>query len=449
MIGNEVSTNDLAVSLPKGPRGKWGPTLKIIKNPRQAFEGWIAQYGDPFLIHAVNGPVVVTGRADLIKLVFGGDPDEFSPFAIQTIGPILGFGSMLMLEGAVHKRERRLMTPMFHGDRMKAYATTMQQIALEQIKACQSADSFLTLDLMTNVSMEVIVKAIFGGRDRERGIRMFTAGREVVNRASPVLFFSKRTHFSFFGFSPWDRYSKARADLCAAIDIELDERRNSGNPGEDILSLLASATYEDGSSITRQHIQDELQTFLFAGHETSALAMTWAMYHLHTHPETLARLRQDLQAVPDDDIEQLAQVPYLKAVVQETLRMNPIVTEVLRLLKRPLTLGSYHLPAGYAIAPAAVIAHYNKDTYPEPERFRPERFLERSFSPFEYMPFGGGSRRCIGAAFASFEMAVILGTILKRYQFQLLETKSVVPVRRNVTLGPSTGVRMKCLGNVA
>jgi len=114
-----------------------------------------------------------------------------------------------------------------------------------------------------------------------------------------------------------------------------------------------------------------------------------------------------------------------------------------------LTLGAYHLPAGYAIAPAAVIAHYNKDTYPEPERFRPERFLERSFSPFEYMPFGGGSRRCIGAAFASFEMAVILGTILKRYQFQLLETKSVVPVRRNVTLGPSTGVRMKCLGNVA
>ena len=436
------------MNLPKGPRGKWGPTLKIIKDPRRAFEGWIAQYGDPFFIHALNGPIVVTGRADLIKLVFGGDPDQFSPFATQTIGPTIGFGSMLMLEGAEHKRERRLMMPMFHGDRMKAYAATMQEVALDQLQASQTADSFLTLDLMTNVSLEVIVKAIFGGRDRTRGIRMFDAGREVVKRASPLLFFTSRTHVSFFGFSPWDRYTKAKAELSRAIDDELDDRKRSRDAGEDILSLLANATYEDGSSITRQHIQDELQTFLFAGHETSALAMTWAMYHLHTHPETLTKLRQELKSVPDEDAAQLAQVPYLKAVVQETLRMNPIVTEVIRVLKQPLTLGSYQIPAGYGVAPAAAIAHYNVETYPEPDRFRPERFLERSFSPFEYMPFGGGSRRCIGAAFAGFEMAIVLGTLLKRFEFQLLETAPVVPVRRNVTLGPSTGVRMKCLGVV-
>ena len=147
-------------------------------------------------------------------------------------------------------------------------------------------------------------------------------------------------------------------------------------------------------------------------------------------------------------LSQLAQVPYLKAVVQETLRMNPIVTEVIRVLKQPLTLGSYQIPSGYGVALAAAIAHYNAETYPEPDRFRPERFLERSFSPFEYMPFGGGSRRCIGAAFAGFEMAIVLGTLLKRFEFQLLETEPVVPVRRNVTLGPSTGVRMKCLGVV-
>ncbi len=436
------------MNLPNGPRGKWGPTLKIIRDPRRAFEEWIARYGDPFFIHALNGPIVVTGRADLIKLVFGGDPDQFSPFATQTIGPTIGFGSMLMLEGAEHKRERRLMMPMFHGDRMKAYAATMQEVALEQLQASQTADSFLTLDLMTNVSLEVIVKAIFGGRDRARGIRMFDAGREVVKRASPLLFFTNRTHVSFFGLSPWDRYTKAKAELSRAIDDELDDRKRSRDVGEDILSLLANATYEDGSSITRQHIQDELQTFLFAGHETSALAMTWAMYHLHTNPETLTKLRQELKTVPEDDAAQLAQVPFLKAVVQETLRMNPIVTEVIRVLKQPLTLGSYQIPAGYGVAPAAAIAHYNAETYPEPDRFRPERFLERSFSPFEYMPFGGGSRRCIGAAFAGFEMAIVLGTLLKRFEFKLLETEPVVPVRRNVTLGPSTGVRMKCLGVV-
>jgi cytochrome P450 len=443
-----LSANEFACHLPKGPRGKWGPTLKIIKDPRRAFEGWIQKYGDPFLVHALNGPIVVTGRADLIKQIFGGDPDMFSPFATQTIGPTIGFGSMLVLEGNDHKRERRLMMPMFHGDRMRAYATTMQEVALEQMQPNQSLESFLTLDMMTSISLEVIVKAIFGSRDRTRGMRMFAAGREVVKRASPLLFFTTRTHVSFFGLSPWDRYSKAKAELVDAIDIELDDRKRLGGTGDDILSLLANATYDDGSPITRQHIRDELQTFLFAGHETSALAMTWAMYHLHKHPETLSRLRQELKNVPDDDAEQLAQLPYLKAVVQETLRLNPIVTEVIRVLKHPLTLDAYQIPVGYGVASAAAIAHYNAETYPEPNRFRPERFLERSFSPFEYMPFGGGSRRCIGASFAGFEMAIILGTLLKRFQFQLLESAPVVPVRRNVTLGPSTGVRMKWLGNV-
>ncbi|MCA9161148.1 MAG: cytochrome P450, partial [Planctomycetales bacterium] len=194
------------------------------------------------------------------------------------------------------------------------------------------------------------------------------------------------------------------------------------------------------------HIYSELITFLFAGHETTALTLTWAMYHLHRNPAAYASLVQELDSLEDDSPARLAAAPYLKATVQETLRVHPIVTETLRKLKAPLTLGDYRLPAGMAVAPATVLAHYNPATYEEPEKFRPERFMERSYSPFQYMPFGGGHRRCIGAAFASFETAIVLGTLLKRFQFELVDSAPVVPKRRNVTIGPSTAVPLRFVG---
>lgn len=433
--------------LPSGPRGTWGPTLQIIRRPRQAFESWAAKYGDPFLVHALNGAVVVTGRPDLIKEIFARDPDTYAQFATGTIIPLLGRGSIFAMQGAEHKRERRLIMPMFHGDRMKSYAASMQQVAIEEMQTHSGQSSFQCLDMMTNISMEIIVRSIFGGHDQSRIERLFTAGREVVHASSPMLFFTTKSHFRFLRMTPYDRFMKARAKLEAAFDDELHERQRKEFSGDDILSLLASAKYEDGSAITREHIHSELQTFLFAGHETSALGMTWAMYHLHRNPETLARLRQELDGVDENDVATLAQVPYLKAVVQESLRLNPIVVEVLRTLLEPMQLGDYVIPAGYSVAAAAGLAHYNPDIYPDPEAFKPERFIERTFSPFEYMPFGGGHRRCIGAAFASYEMAIVIGTLIKRFNFELLETKPVVAARRNVTLGPSTGVAMRCTSN--
>ncbi|MEZ6075322.1 MAG: cytochrome P450 [Pirellulaceae bacterium] len=261
-----------------------------------------------------------------------------------------------------------------------------------------------------------------------------------------MLFFSRKSHLSFLGLSPWDRWNKAKNELQRYLDQVIEKRQRSGDAGEDILSLLCSATYEDGQPITSEHIYSELITFLFAGHETTALTLTWAMYHLHRNPAAYSSLIQELDALEDDSPARLAAAPYLKATVQETLRVHPIVTETLRKLKTPLTLGDYRLPAGVAVAPATVLAHYNPATYEEPERFRPERFMERSYSPFQYMPFGGGHRRCIGAAFASFETAIVLGTLLKRFRFELVDSAPVVPKRRNVTIGPSTAVPLRFVG---
>ncbi len=434
------------IHLPPGPRGSLLPTLQLIRDPRSALEAWVRKYGDPFLLTALNGPVVVTGREDLIRVIHGQDPNIYAPFASATIDPLMGSGSMLILEGESHRRERRLMMPMFHGDRMKAYGQSMQQCALDRFEASRGQREILTLNMMTEISLEIIVRTIFGGSDPGIVKHLIEASQKVVASASPLLFFSSKSHLSFLGLSPWDRWNKAKSELLHYFDQVIDSRERSSDVGEDILSLLCSATYEDGHPITREHIYSELLTFLFAGHETTALTLTWAMYHLHRNPHAYALLVQELDSLDNDSPASLSSAPFLKATVQETLRVHPIVTETLRKLKTSLTLGEYRLPAGVAVAPATVLAHYNAATYEEPEQFRPERFVERSYSPFQYMPFGGGHRRCIGAAFASFEIAIVLGTLLKRFQFELIDSAPVVPKRRNVTIGPSTAVPLRFVG---
>lgn len=444
MLSNVDSiSKEVAIRLPPGPPGSWRPTLQLIRNPRAALESWARQYGDPFLLNALNGPVVVTGREDLIRTIHGQDPSIYAPFATPTIVPLMGNGSMLILEGEQHRRERRLVMPMFHGDRMKAYGTSMQQCAVEQFEVHRARGKLVTLELMTDISLEVIVRTIFGGTDRALATRLMDASRRVVASSSPLLFFSRKTHVPFFGFSPWDRWTKAKRELFQLLDEVIEKRQQSTVQSDDILSMLCAATYEDGQAITREHIYSELMTFLFAGHETTALSLTWAIYHLHRNTESLTRLRSELDSLGDDSTMSLASAPYLKATVQETLRIHPILTETLRKLKAPMQLGEYMLPTGMAVAPATVLAHHNATTYAEPEEFRPERFIDRSYSAFEYMPFGGGHRRCIGAAFASYEMAIVLGTILKRFQLELIDSKPVVPKRRNVTIGPSTGVPIR------
>lgn len=404
----------------------------------------MARFGDPFLIHPLNGSIVVTGRADLIRQIYGADPDTFTPFAVDTLRPLLGAGSLILMDGDPHRRERKLLMPMFHGDRMKSYADAIHDIAMEAADKRAGQTETQTLPMMAEISLNAIARTIFGGDEPKSLSALLTTSRELIGTLNPLLFFSKRMQFPFLGLSPWDRFTKARDHVYASLDNVIDQRRKSNATGkEDILSMLMEARYEDGEQISQDHIRHELMTFLFAGHETSALGMTWAIYHLLKNPETLANLKDELSNSPTDSPASLAQLPYLKAIVQETLRLNPLVTEVLRILKKPMELGEYRLPAGMAVAPAAILAHYNPETYPEPDRFRPERFLERSYSPFEYMPFGGGNRRCIGAAFASFEMAIVLGTFIKRFDWDLLETKPLRSTRRSVTMGPSTNVRVR------
>lgn len=407
---------------------------------------WAETYGDPFFLNALNGPVVLTGRPELIRQIFSHDPMEYDAFAADALRPILGSGSLLLLSGEKHRRERKLVMPMFHGERMRAYGDIMQRAVIDAMQPAGSGAPFMMLDVTTQISLTVIVEAIFGGEDTESIRDLLAKSREAVRRSSPLLFFSPKLHFRFLGLSPGDRFRRAKAELRGAFAKELARRRAEPADREDILTMLINARYEDGTLIDVDHAQDELGTFLFAGHETSAIAMAWACYHLHRNPDSLQKLRDELASLDSPTPEALAKLPYLKAVVQETLRLHPIVTEVLRVLKSPMQLDRYEIPAGIAVAAATVLAHYRPETFPEPHAFRPERFLEKSYSSSEYFPFGGGHRRCAGAAFASYEMMIVLGTLLSSFHFRLLEPRALHSTRRNVTMGPSTGVLMQVVG---
>jgi cytochrome P450 len=202
--------------------------------------------------------------------------------------------------------------------------------------------------------------------------------------------------------------------------------------------------------MTDTEVKDELRTLLVAGHETTATGLAWALYHLHRAPEALRRLEEELAPLgPEPEPEALARLPWLAAVCDEALRLHPVVHLVARRLRGPFTLRGYALPPGMGVMVSIVSIHADPAVYPEPERFRPERFLERRFSPFEYLPFGGGARRCIGAAFALYEMKVVLGTLLAAHCFALASERPVRPVRRNVTMAPDRDVALLYVGPVA
>jgi cytochrome P450 len=241
---------------------------------------------------------------------------------------------------------------------------------------------------------------------------------------------------NFGGRGPWSRFLRARERLDTFIYREIHARRENGIRGDDILSSMLDAAYDDGSRMTDQEIRDQLVTLVFAAHETTGVALAWAFYWLARHPDECRRLEEELASVA-------AESPYLEAVCQETLRLHPVIPEVIRKLLQPLEIQGFRIPAGTAVAACTSIVHERSELYPEPHRFKPERFLDRTFSPFEHFPFGGGSRRCIGAWFAVEQMKAVLAALLLAYRIELVRGDPEPCALRNLTVGPKRGVEVR------
>jgi cytochrome P450 family 110 len=412
------------------------PTPWLLESKRR--------YGDTFKVKSVFGPIVITADPEAVRVLFTADPDLFEPFQADASAPFLGETSLVLVNGARHRRDRRLLSPPFNGVRMRAYGSVMAECAARAAAAWTPGQPLKMLDITQSISLDVILQAVFGLDDTEgRTAPLRQAVIEFINAISPSFIFFMALRHDFFGFGPWARFQRASGKLDALLYSLIAARRQEGEGREDILSLMMSARYEDGGAMSDKDLRDELLTLLFAGHETSAIAMAWAFYWLHKDPAELERVRAEIDALgPHPEPDALGALPYLDAVCQETLRIHPIVQDIVRMLKKPLEVGGYTVPAGTALSASVALVHQRADLYPEPERFRPARFIERKFSPFEFLSFGGGARRCIGASFALFEMKIVLATLLGSHRFRLASSAAVGPRRRGLTSGPENGIPM-------
>jgi cytochrome P450 family 110 len=402
------------------------------------------RYGDTFKVKSPFGPIVVTGDPEGVRVLFTTDPDTLEPFEVETSAPFLGETSLVLVSGARHRRDRKLLSPPFNGARMRTYGAIMAECAASASSAWTVGQSIQILDVTQSISLDVILRAVFGLDDAEgRTAPLRRAVIDFIGSMTPMVVFFMPLRHNFFGLGPWARFQRASDRLDALLYSLIAARRQDGEEREDILSMMMSARYEDGGSMSDKELRDELLTLLFAGHETSAIAMAWAFYWLHRDPAELSRVLTEIDALgPHPEPDALAALPYLDAVCQETLRIRPIVADIPRMLKKPVEVGGYTVPAGIALSASVVLVHNRADLYPEPERFRPERFIERKFSPFEFLAFGGGARRCIGASFALFEMKIVLATLLGAHRLRLVSQADVGPKRRGLTSGPANGIPM-------
>jgi cytochrome P450 family 135 len=379
---------------------------------------------------AYEGTWIVISDPELVKQVFTGDPKVFhAGEGNDILRPLLGENSLLVLDDAPHMSQRKLLLPPFHGRRMAGYEATMREIAAREIESWPTGVPYQLRPRMQAMTLEIILETVFGVHGGERLAELREALRSFLDMLTdprflvPILAVGPDRLRSFPAF-------RRRVDRVAALIVgEIHERRAAADLAErdDILSLLVEARHEDGSPMRDAEIHDELLTLLVAGHETTATALSWAVERLVRHPDKLERLRAEVATGED---------AYLTATIQETLRLRPVIVGVLRRLTEPVELGGYDLPAGVTVMPSIHLVHRDPTIYPEPDAFRPERFLETPPGTYTWIPFGGGVRRCLGAAFAQQEMAIVLEELVARRMVRPADPASERPFRRAITETP-------------
>jgi unspecific monooxygenase len=396
--------------------------LQWILRPLEFLEACSQQYGDIFTlpINPGNPPTVVISNPAGIQEIFTANFKQLDSGKEAGLRPLLvGEKSLLALSGEQHRQQRKLLMPSFHGERMQAYGQLIADLTKKVIQNWKIGEPFLVRSSMQAISFEVILKAVFGLENNPRAQRLTQLliqrleGSKSIFRA--ILLLSPVLQKDWGPWSPWGRLVRNEQQIDELIYAEIDERRkNLDSSRTDILSLMMAARDEAGEPMTNQELRDELMTLLIAGHETTATSLAWAFYWIHRFPEVLEKLKLELDSIGDNvDASKIFQLPYLDAVCKETLRIYPVTLFTLpRVVKSPIEIKEYSFESGTILNGCIYLTHHREDLYPDSKQFKPERFLERQYSTYEYLPFGGGSRRCIGMAFALFEMKLVLTTIL-------------------------------------
>ncbi len=427
------------MGFPPGPRlPAWVQTLLWVTRPTQFLEWCWHRYGDPFTLRLSHvGNLVVLADPAAIKTVFTGDPELLLAGEGNAIlEPVVGRHSVLLLDGVAHLRQRRLLLPPFHGERLHRYGERIAEIARWELDRWPVGVPVALRPRMQAITLEVITRLVFGINEatrlkQVRGL-LQRALDMAASRALVFLLLWLPQPRSRRRWGPWAQFQQAVARVDGVLLEEISRRRQAPSTSgrDDILSLLLHARDEQGKPMTDAELRDELMTLLVAGHETTATALAWAFEQLLRAPGALARVEGELAQ---------GRAAYLDAVLKETLRLRPIIPIVVRRLAAPMALQDYALPAGAHVAPCIYLVHRRPDVYPDPEAFRPERFLDQPSDPYTWIPFGGGTRRCLGASFALYEMQMVLSTILARARLRPARRNPEPIRRRGLTFAPAQG----------
>jgi cytochrome P450 family 135 len=413
--------------------------MRWLARPIAFMESCRRRFGDAFSVRfpGFERPMVMLSDPEAIRALYMAHEHGLPPGRTISLLPVMGPDSVLLLEGREHLARRKLMLPPFHGERMRSYETIMREATERELDGWPEGRPFAIHPHMQAITLEVILRAVFGVTDAVRGERLRERLPMLLGETSSAALQFRFLLASRLGRGdPLARLREISAGIDELLYAEIADRRSDQAVGEreDILSLLIAARFEDGGAMSDRDLRDQLVTLLLAGHETTATALAWTFDLLLRHPAVLARLSAEIDAGED---------AYLRAVAWESLRLRPVVPLAGRRLASELQSGDLSLPVGADVTPAIWLTHTSADLYPEPFAFRPERFLDGPPSGYGWIPFGGGIRRCLGASFAEFELRVVLETVLRRSILEPVSAGAERVTRRNVTFSPRKGTLVR------
>jgi cytochrome P450 family 110 len=448
----------MALEIPKVKQSRFLQRMQWIIDPVGYMEKAVQDDPDLFAVKVIGfgNNVVFVNHPEAIKELLSKDRQRFPALGSENtiLRPLVGDNSIFLISGDRHQKRRKLLLPPFHGERMHVYGQLIRNLTLEIFNQLSPGQTFRARTLTQDISLQVILEAVYGLGDGKQTQKLRELMTQIADSfssplASSLLFFPWLQK-DWGAWSPWGKFLRSQEKLDNAIYQEIAQRRQTNNlERQDILSLLMSAEDEVGNSLSDQELRDELMSLMFAGHETTATSMAWAMYWIHHLPEVKRKLLAEIATLGySPDPMEIVKLPYLNAVCQETLRIYPVAMLTFpRVADHSEELYGYQVKVGQVFLGCIYLTHQREDLYPEPKKFKPERFLERQFSPYEFVTFGGGSRRCIGEALAQFEFKIAIATILAHYDLALASDIPEKPARRGVTLAPATGVKMVLKGS--
>ena len=415
-------------------------TLRFVRRPLDRLAGWRTRYGDIFTVRFAGfGAGVYVADVDAIRELFTGDQsDLLAGEANSFLEPVLGPHSVLVLDGPEHLRQRRLLLPPFGGARVAGFRDVIREVAEREVAGWRTGQELVLRDRMRALTFEVICRVVFGVTEPARVERLRAALCAVID-STPLFMLVPALRCDLGPASPGRVFHCRLAAADALLHEEIARRRAEPDLEDrtDVLSLLLRARDEHGRPMGDAELRDELFTMLGAGHETTATGLAFAFELLLRHPAALARLREDLAAGEDG---------YLDAVVKETLRLRPVIDAPERTLTVSRTVAGWTLPPGVKVYPAIALVHLREDLYPDPHAFRPERFADEGVESYSWLPFGGGIRRCIGAALATAEMAEVLRAVITAVDLRPVRPRPDPVVLRGITLAPKHGVPVTVQG---